>query len=552
MTPGTLYAIQIDGGSSGDEGQYIIEYIQEVESDAGMSEITLANGNVIQTTDLDTSFICYSDSYTPSVMLNGIGESTASFPACLSPGYILHDQNPVPVPVSGSGLESSIIASLEGSGSFTNNTDGSGTFGNPLLNTVYFLSPAADIPSDWGQFSCLTSTASDGQPVVYLQELTPVFAYDDLTCTVTFIADGGLNGFYGTPYDFTITSPLGEIVEQGQVSPGAGYTYLSPTAGIYSVDITDGACSVGFTYDASNCGNPCEPTTNNVNLSICAGQSAFLEGADQTEAGSYTEVYVTPQGCDSTVITALTILPHTESSPEYTICTGASIAVGTSSYDTEGVYIDTLVNSNGCDSIVTSTLFLLPTITASDEMTICMGGSYDFNGNTITTEGVYIETLTTPLGCDSIVYLSVFVTDPPIGYMAAASICSDETYDFNGTILTEAGVYYDTIAATDGCDSIVRLELSVGFCDQEISNIVTPNGDNINETWNIKYPDRIQGCTVQIYNRWGQLVFESTGYENQWSGTKDNEQLPDGVYYYSITGCDTDYTGSINLLRLKK
>ena len=143
------------------------------------------------------------------------------------------------------------------------------------------------------------------------------------------------------------------------------------------VDITDGACSVGFTYDASNCGNPCEPTTNNVNLSICAGQSAFLEGADQTEAGTYSEVYVTPQGCDSTVITALTILPHTESSPEYTICTGASITVGTSSYDTEGVYVDTLVNSNGCDSIVTSTLFLLPTITASDEMTICMGTSYD-------------------------------------------------------------------------------------------------------------------------------------------------------------------------------
>ena len=115
-----------------------------------MSEIALANGNIIQTTDQDTSFICYSDSYTPSIMLNGIGESTASFPDCLSPGYILHNQNPIPVPVSGSGIENSIIASLEGSGSFTNNTDGSGTFGNPLLNTVYYLSPAADISSDWG------------------------------------------------------------------------------------------------------------------------------------------------------------------------------------------------------------------------------------------------------------------------------------------------------------------------------------------------------------------------------------------------------------------
>ena len=64
MTPGTLYAIQIDGGSSGDEGQYIIEYIQEVESDAGMPEITLANGELIQFTDLDTSFVCFGDSFT--------------------------------------------------------------------------------------------------------------------------------------------------------------------------------------------------------------------------------------------------------------------------------------------------------------------------------------------------------------------------------------------------------------------------------------------------------------------------------------------------------
>ena len=551
MTPGTLYAIQIDGGSPGDEGQYIIEYIQEVESDAGMSEITMTTGSVIQYTDLDTTFVCYGDIFTPSIMLNGIGESTASFPDCLSPGFVIHNESSIPNPVSGSGFETTIIESLEGAGSFTNDSDGSGTFGNPNFNSVYFLSPAADLPSDWGQFSCLTATASDGQPLVYLQELTPVYAYDDATCTVTFIAVGGLNDFYGTPYEFTISDPLGMVVEQGQVSPGAGYTFLSPTAGIYTVDLSDGACSVSFSYDASNCGNPCEPTINNVDLGICTGETAFLEGVDQTEAGTYTDVFVTPQGCDSTIITELSFLAHTSSINEYSICTGASIAVGTSSYDTEGVYEDILTNVNGCDSIVSTTLFLLPVISANDETTICMGGSYNFNGTTITTEGLYIETFSTPEGCDSTVYLSVFVTDPAIGY-EIHSICLDETYDFNGTILSESGIYFDTISAVDGCDSVIRLELNVGFCDQEISNIVTPNDDGYNDTWNILFPDRIQGCEVNIFNRWGQLVFQTNDYNNTWAGTKDNEELPDGVYYYSITCSDKEFTGSINLLRLKK
>lgn len=553
MTPGTLYAIQIDGGYPGDEGQYIIEYIQEVESDAGDPEITMSTGEVLQYTDLDTTFVCFGDSYTPSVMLNGIGESTASFPDCLTPGFVVHDQIIVPTPVSGSGFETSIVESMIGSGSFTNDSDGSGTLGNPIFNGVYYLSPAADLIGDWGQFSCITSTASDGQPVVYLQELFPFYAYDDATCTVTFIADGGLNAFYGTPYDFTITSPLGNIVEQGQVSPGAGYTFLSPSAGFYIVDITDGACSVSFSYDASNCGNPCEPTTNNIDLAICEGETVFLEGNDQTDAGIFTDIFVTPQGCDSTVVTTLSFLEPTESLNEYTICTGSSILVGSSTYNAEGVYIDTLLNSNGCDSVVTSTLFLLPEITASDEATICLGGSYTYNGTVIGEEGVYIETFTTATGCDSTVYLSLFVTEPPIGY-EAQTICIGESYDFGGTLIAESGIYYDTTSAMDGCDSIVRLELSAVDCsiDLQISNILTPNGDMQNDTWKVNDPPQIMGCNVKIFNRWGQLVYETNDYNNTWAGTKDSEELPDGVYYYAITCTDKEFTGAINLLRLKK
>ena len=553
MEPGTLYAIQIDGGSPGDEGQYIIEYILEVESDAGEPEVTLANGNNIQITDLDTAFICFGDAFTPNVMLDGIGESTASFPDCLDSGFVIHNLETLPSPVPNNGFETAIIDFIQGSGSFTNDSDGTGTNGNPLFNTVYYLSAAADLPLGWGQFVCNTSDAGPGMPVVYLEQLDPAYSYDNATCTVTFIANGGLNGFYGTSYDFTITGPTGDVVETGQINPGAAYTYLAPIAGFYTVDITDGACSTSFTYDASNCNNPCVPVTNSINVEICDGETIFLEGADQSEAGTYTDLFITSAGCDSTVITTLTILPHEETNYEYTICEGSSIQVGTSSYDSEGVYSDTLQNINGCDSIVNSVLFVLPEITASDEATICMGGSFDYNGTILTEEGVYTETFTTPSGCDSTVYLSLFVTEPPYGY-EAATICDDSIFVFGSNQLTESGIYFDTIQSADGCDSIIRLELSVIDCsvDLQISNILTPNDDGKNDTWKVNDPPQIMGCNVKIFNRWGEVVFETSDYNNDWGGTKNGEALPDGVYFYSITCSDIEYTGSINLLRFKK
>jgi hypothetical protein len=47
-------------------------------------------------------------------------------------------------------------------------------------------------------------------------------------------------------------------------------------------------------------------------------------------------------------------------------------------------------------------------------------------------------------------------------------------------------------------------------------------------------------------------LYETTSYQNEWDGTKNNEPLPDGVYFYSIECDGTSYTGAINLLRLKK
>lgn len=90
----------------------------------------------------------------------------------------------------------------------------------------------------------------------------------------------------------------------------------------------------------------------------------------------------------------------------------------------------------------------------------------------------------------------------------------------------------------------------------EIPNTFSPNGDGINDTWDIlgieDYPD----CNVQIFSRWGQIIYQTTGYskEKRWDGTsKSGKELATGAYYYVINLRDDAYEkpikGTVSLIR---
>jgi gliding motility-associated-like protein len=65
-------------------------------------------------------------------------------------------------------------------------------------------------------------------------------------------------------------------------------------------------------------------------------------------------------------------------------------------------------------------------------------------------------------------------------------------------------------------------------------NTFTPNGDGINDQWEIKYLDQYPGCILEVYTTQGQLVYRSVGYVNKWDGTSNGKSLPFGTYYYVI------------------
>jgi len=94
-----------------------------------------------------------------------------------------------------------------------------------------------------------------------------------------------------------------------------------------------------------------------------------------------------------------------------------------------------------------------------------------------------------------------------------------------------------SLTTTDfnGCRSSDLMLIDFADCIIQIPNIITPNGDGLNDQWVIGL-DRPQFFDVVIYNRWGQVVYESKDFSQFWDGThyQSGELCSEGVYFYII------------------
>jgi len=109
------------------------------------------------------------------------------------------------------------------------------------------------------------------------------------------------------------------------------------------------------------------------------------------------------------------------------------------------------------------------------------------------------------------------------------------------------------LTGTDGNGCVAMDSLTV-FVDLDmnviIANILTPNGDTKNDTWIIDNIEFYPNTEVMIVNREGQLVYESSNYDNSWGGTHNGKLLPDATYYYILKfeGSDKTYKGPVTIL----
>jgi gliding motility-associated-like protein len=81
-------------------------------------------------------------------------------------------------------------------------------------------------------------------------------------------------------------------------------------------------------------------------------------------------------------------------------------------------------------------------------------------------------------------------------------------------------------------------------------NIITPNGDDINDVWKVLNLEMYVPVKLNIFNRYGEELYSTDDYKNDWGGTYKGEKLAEGTYYYIfITKDGKTYKGTINIMR---
>ena len=240
-------------------------------------------------------------------------------------------------------------------------------------------------------------------------------------------------------------------------------------------------------------------------MTVCQSALPYQWGGHNfTAAETYVLNLQTSNGCDSIREYTLIVNPTYNYNETVTLCADAvPYNWHGLSLTTTGVYYDSLQTVAGCDSVYTLNLTVNPVYSFTETMTICASSApYSWHGKSLTATGVYYDSLQTAAGCDS-VYALTLTVNPVYSFNETASVCSyDLPYSWRGRSLTATGVYYDSLQTVAGCDSIYALTLTVNQ-SQTITNTTIELCEGMTQTW--------RGKTISAAGEYRDTVMNATG-----------------------------------------
>jgi len=256
--------------------------------------------------------------------------------------------------------------------------------------------------------------------------------------------------------------------------------------------------------------------------------------------------------------------------------------------DAHGCQFTQTINVNQPDSI---------SLSAIEGITSCWGGSdgtidllasggtapymYDWSSGQTTedisgaTTGYYTVTVTDGHSCSKtstyhIGTMSEMIIAPSVVqvscsdnadgqiYLIVSGGAGDYTYSWSNTETTQQimnlkpGVYSVIVTDANGCEMTGEYTLPESEIDCiEIPTSFTPNGDGKNDDWVINNIELYSGNRLQIFNRWGNLLYEQSPYTTPWDGTFNGNALPAETYYYilDLNNGQEAFTGTVTIIR---
>lgn len=465
---------------------------------------------------------------------------------------------------------------------WTNGTSTVGTSANlsniPAGNYYLNVTDGNSCSAQFGPFN-VSNPGAPSAPSTSADDNTPC-----LNSSVLLTATSGAGG---ATYNWTGPNGFTSSSQNITIDP---VTNLE--AGNYCVSVTVAGCT-----GPSTCENIAISPNPSVDLTAANNDSTICLNDDisLSVSGATSYSWTGPVGFTSTSTSAL-ISPATQSNEGYYFVTGTD-AQGCSATDSMFVTILALptIGITADNATLTYCLESLASLTASGAASYSWTGPAGFTSTNATVnitslsaadEGYYYVTGTDAENCantDS-VYLDV-VTDVPVTAMNDTIICPGEvliltsnggnSYNWagpagfasnqqnplvtNDASFENSGEYYVVVTDTNGCSGIdtTVVEVTPNENCLKIPNLVTPDGDFHNDTWEIIGLDAFEEAEVEVYNRWGNMVYYASPYDTPWDGTVnkgttiDGEgKVPVGTYFYIIRlneGDKPDFKGYVEV-----
>ena len=337
-----------------------------------------------------------------------------------------------------------------------------------------------------------------------------------------------------TVYNPVHTAVTVEACESYMWMEGTGGTYTTSDTYTYAHQDTHGCWQVDTLHLTIN-----HPVTVHFDKAICSSSLPLTWHDTTFDVGTVSGDYIlhrkTVQNCDSIITLTLTVnsLPTVIISGEGSFCQGNSTtltASGASSYtwnngshnatttvSTGGTYIVTGTDANGCINTVGKTVTVNQTYNIPITASICQDDTLNFFGQFLTDAGSYTHTLYTSKGCDSVITLTLTVNPLPVVTISGnTSICQGQT-----TTLTASGAstYVWGNASTSSSITVNHADTysvtgtGANGCTKTVTKTVT-----VNPTYNI--PVSESRCQGQSYNFYGQILTTSGVYTHTLSTSK--------------------------------
>ncbi len=274
----------------------------------------------------------------------------------------------------------------------------------------------------------------------------------------------------------TVTTELNETICYGDSLLFGGSYYFNTDVYGYNVGLCDSVFTINLEVG--------EMISDTLDASICPGDSISIGPFWYDTSDNILVNLTSATGCDSSVLLRLTMKDSINTALDFTLCAGDSLIVNGSVYSEAGSYRETITIPMGCDSIVDFTIDVEAPILEFESHQICQGEVVKIGNHIFSTTTQDTLVLQTSTGCDSIIYVDVIVDE--IFYMdEGMSICSGDSVEINGIWISDAGEYPLYLFSQNGCDSTISIDL------------------NVNETYYIEENlDICTGDSVQIYGVW--------------------------------------------------